>query len=76
MQVNGVYVVVNGSVIGADSYAREGVGIMNGGYPSQWLIESVPGHAMGDSRCVELWQADNDASLDAIIQAPNLEAWA
>ncbi len=67
--------VVNGSVIGPDSYARNGVGVRgNSGAPMQLIFESVPGYPFGDSRFIYLRPGDADASLDAIIATPDLRA--
>lgn len=68
--------IVNGSVIGPDSFARNGCGIRGSeGEPMQLIFESVPGHEFGDSRWLSLRCADNDASLDAVIATPSIDQW-
>lgn len=65
--------VVNGSVIGPDPYARNGVGVRGEmGAPMQLLFESVPGFPFGDSRFIHLRPADDDSSLDEVIPTPEL----
>lgn len=65
--------VVNGSVIGPDSYARNGCGVRGeAGAPMQLLFESVPGFPFGDSRFIHLRPADDDESLDRVVPTPEL----
>lgn len=67
-------IVVNGSLIGPDSFARYGVGVRgNQGAPAQLLFESMTGFPFGDSRFVHLRPADNEESLDLIIPTPSFD---
>lgn len=69
-------VIVNGCVIGADAFARNGCGIFGDeGTPMQIVFESVPGYEFGDSRFIRLREADNDPIYDKIIRAPDLDVW-
>lgn len=69
-------ILVNGSVIGPDSFAQNGCGIRgNEGRPSQAVFESVPGYDFGDCRFVRLSEADNDVAYDKVIATPNIERW-
>lgn len=63
-------IVVNGCVIGADSYARNGCDSRNGGFPCQLMFESTADYEFGDSRFVYLRDADRDSIYDKIID-PN-----
>jgi len=67
-------IVVNGSVIGVDSFARYGAGIRgDDGAPMQVMFESTPGFPFGDCRFVHLKPADDDEALDAVIPTPSLD---
>lgn len=69
--------LVNGSVVGPNCFARNGCNIVGEeGAPMQLMFESVPGFAFGDSRFVSLREADHDASFDEIIRTPDLSRWA
>jgi hypothetical protein len=70
-------ILVNGSMIGPDAFARNGCGVVGReGQPMQAMFESVPGYEFGDCRFVHLREADNDAAYDKIITTPNLDVWA
>jgi hypothetical protein len=70
-------IVVNGCVIGVDSFARNACGILGiDGAPAQLIFESVPGYELGDSRFIHLKPADDDSSYDRVIATPDLERWA
>jgi hypothetical protein len=68
--------LVNGSVIGPDSFARNACGVRGSeGEPMQLIFESVQEHDFGDSRWLSLRQADNDDSYDKVIATPRLDQW-
>jgi hypothetical protein len=70
-------ILVNGSCIGPDAFARNGCGIRGSeGSPMQVMFESVPGYEFGDCRFIHLREADNDADYDRIISTPSLDVWA
>lgn len=62
---NGVVLLVNGTLSGADAYAQS-IGIF-GNEPTQMLFEVTKSHAVGDIRFIRLKQADNLERLDKII---------
>lgn len=67
-------IVVGGSVIGPDSFARYGCGVRgNDGTPMQVMFESTPGFPLGDIRFVHLKPADDDEALDTVIPTPSLD---
>lgn len=69
-------ILVNGSVIGPDSYARNACAIRGSeGRPCQVMFESVPGYEFGDCRFVRLNDADTDATFDKVIATPSIERW-
>ena len=72
MLPDGTTCIVNGCLIGADPFAQNGVGFFNV-MPAQIMFESVPGFPVGDFRVIQLRDADNDTSLDQIINIPALE---
>lgn len=64
---NGVAVITNPPLIPADSYANS-IGIYEAP-TGQWLIESVQGYPVGDSRLLMVDETvDKDTSLDKIVQ--------
>jgi hypothetical protein len=64
-------VLVNGCVIGVDSFSRNGFGSRGGEMrPMQLMFESVPGYPFGDSRWIILDDADDDAAYDSVIPTP------
>lgn len=67
---NDVECLVNGCLIGTNSFAQNGVGSFGGGSPAQILWESTDQIAVGDYRAVKLRAADSDAHLDKIIPTP------
>jgi predicted phosphodiesterase len=69
MLQDGTVCIVNGGLLGSDPYAQNGVGFFNS-MPAQVLFESVPGHPVGDHRIIQLRDADQDSSYDAIISLP------
>lgn len=69
---DGTTCIVNGALIGADSFAQNGAGFFNT-MPAQVMFESVPDYPVGDFRVVQLRDADNDESLDEIICIPEIE---
>ena len=62
---NGVYVAINGCLSGLDQFANA-IKIF-GNNPSQQILEVTKDH-IGDFRLVTVKEADNDSSLDKIIQ--------
>jgi hypothetical protein len=59
--------IINGALIPPDGYAMS-IGILNSNC-GQWLFESTSGHAIGDSRFMEVdVHTDADKSLDKIIK--------
>ncbi len=70
-------ILVNGSAIGPDAFARNGCGVVGReGQPMQLMFESVPGYEFGDCRFIHLREADGDSAYDKIITTPDLEVWA
>ena len=69
---DGTICVVNGSLIGSESFAQNGIGFFNS-MPAQVMFESVPGFPVGDFRIVQLRDADNNEALDKIINVPGIE---
>lgn len=64
---NGCWFVTNAALIPTDNFATA-IGIPESG-TGQWMIESVPGHPVGDSRLIRVDRStDQDKSLDRIIQ--------
>lgn len=72
MLQDGTICVVNGSLIGADSYTQNAIGYFNS-MPAQVMFESVKDFPVGDFRIIQLRDADNDSSLDDIINIPGIE---
>lgn len=64
----GAALIVNGCMPGTDAYANS-INI-HASNPSQVVFESVPQHAVGDTRIVQLKSADDDEGLDGIISVP------
>lgn len=64
---SGAIVMINGCLSGLDQYANGGVGIW-GNHPSQQIWEVTPEHAVGDMRCILLKGADDDKSLEQIVE--------
>jgi hypothetical protein len=63
---NGVHVVINGCLIGLDSYGQ-GLGIPDT-RPSQHLWEMTPKFAFGDNRFLEVQSADGEKDFEKIIR--------
>lgn len=72
MLPDGTVCVVNGSLIGSESFAQNGIGFFNS-MPAQIMFESVPEYPVGDFRIVQLRDADNDEALDKIIHIEGIE---
>lgn len=72
MLPDGTVCIVNGSLIGSESFAQNGIGFFNS-MPAQIMFESVPEYPVGDFRIVQLRDADHDESLDKIIHIPGIE---
>lgn len=72
MLQDGTICVVNGCLIGSDTYAQNGVGFFNS-MPAQIIFESVPGYPVGDSRIIQLRDADEEKEYDKIIPPPGLQ---
>jgi len=72
MLPDGTTCVVNGSLIGSESFAQNGIGFFNS-MPAQVMFESVPGYPVGDFRIIQLRDADNNEDLDKIIHIPGIE---
>lgn len=68
---DGTTCIVNGCLIGSDSFAQNGAGYFNT-MPAQVMFESDSERAIGDFRVVKLRDADNDESLDEVINIPAL----
>jgi hypothetical protein len=66
---SGCHIVVNGCLSGVDPFAQS-IGIFANN-PAQIMFETTPNHAVGDVRIVQLKEADNNAALDDIIEAPD-----
>jgi len=63
---NGTYVFINGALSGVDGFAQS-LGIF-GNCPTQQIVEITPEHAVGDLRFIQVKEADQDKSLDLIIE--------
>jgi predicted phosphodiesterase len=72
MLPDGTICIVNGSLIGSDNFAQNAIGYFNT-MPAQIMFESVSDFPVGDFRIIQLRSADNDASLDDIINIPGIE---
>lgn len=72
MLQDGTICVVNGCLIGTESYAQNAIGYFNS-MPAQVMFESVSDYPVGDFRIVQLRDADYDDSLDSIIDIPGIE---
>lgn len=72
MLQDGTVCVVNGCLIGSDSFGQNGMGYFNS-MPAQVMFESVDDFPVGDFRIIQLRDADEDESLDKIINIPNIE---
>jgi len=72
MLPDGTVCIVNGSLIGSESFAQNGIGFFNS-MPAQIMFESVPDYPVGDFRIVQLRDADNDENLDKIIHIDGIE---
>src|SRR5690606_23244789 len=68
---DGTTCIVNGCLIGSDSFAQNGAGYFNT-MPAQVMFESDSERAIADFRVVKLRDADNDESLDEVINIPAL----
>lgn len=71
MLPDGTSCIVNGSLIGSDSYAQNGIGYFNS-MPAQVMFESVSDYPVGDFRIVQLRDADSNTDFDKIIHIPNI----
>lgn len=67
---NGEHVFINGSVLGADSFAQS-IGIFSNN-PCQQFVELTKEH-IGDMRFVSLKEADTNKDLDKIIETVEIE---
>lgn len=63
---NGTELVINGTLSGTDAFAQS-IGITSN-HPTQQLLEVTQDHAVGDMRFIRLINADNDQTLDKIIE--------
>jgi predicted phosphodiesterase/arsenate reductase-like glutaredoxin family protein len=63
---NGVKLVVNSSMSGIDEFCQS-IGILKN-QPGQQIFEVTDKYAVGDLRFIDLSEADNDSSLDSIIE--------
>lgn len=72
MLPDGTICVVNGSLIGSESFAQNAIGYFNS-MPAQIMFESVSDYPVGDFRIIQLRDADHDESLDKIINIPGIE---
>jgi len=68
---SGAHVIINGSMIGTDSFAQ-GVGVMSNN-PVQVVWEMNSKFPVGDSRWLFVASADNDVRLEQIIKPYNYE---
>ncbi len=68
---SGAHIIINGSMIGTDSYAQ-GVGIMSNN-PVQVMWETNAKFAVGDSRWLFVTAADDQKRLEKIIKPYNYE---
>lgn len=71
MLPDGTSCIVNGSLIGSESYAQNGIGYFNS-MPAQVMFESVSDYPVGDFRIVQLRDADKNKDFDKIIHIPNI----
>ena len=69
MLPNGTYILVNGCLIGSDGFAQNGINSYNA-VPAQIMFESVKDYAVGDSRIVQVRDADEEADYNKIIPVP------
>lgn len=65
---SGCMLILNGCLSGLDPYALS-IGIFDSN-PTQQLFEATEKHAVGDVRFIQVKSADEDASLDKIIETP------
>lgn len=72
MLPDGTICIVNGSLIGTDSFAQNVIGHFQS-MPAQVMFESVSDFPVGDFRIIQLRDADYDTSLDSIISVPGIE---
>lgn len=63
---NGVDVAMNGTLSGTDGFAQS-IGVF-GNQTFQQMFEVTKEHKMGDMRFVDLCKADNDKSLEKIVE--------
>lgn len=72
MLQDGTTCIVNGCLLGSDPYAQNGIGFFNT-MPAQVIFESVPGYPVGDSRIIQLRDADSEKAYDKVIAPPGLK---
>lgn len=72
MLPNGAFCIVNGSLIGADQYSQNAIGIVDSA-PAQVMFESTTRYPVGDYRVVQVREGDNDKRMDSIINLPGIE---
>lgn len=63
---NGVVLLTNGSLSGVDEFALS-IGITSNN-PTQQVFEVTEKHVVGDLRSVQVLEADNDETLDELIE--------
>lgn len=71
MMSTGQYLLVNGSLIGSEGYAQNGVNIFNA-TPAQLMFETTQGSPVKNVTAVRLRAADKDPKLDSIIPVPKI----
>jgi hypothetical protein len=71
MTNSGIQVLINGSMIGTDSYAQ-GVGVMSNN-PVQIMWETNSKFVVGDSRWLFVSEADKEKKYEKIIKVFNHE---
>jgi hypothetical protein len=69
MLQDGTICIVNGCLLGSDTYSQNAVGFFNS-MPAQVMFESVPGYPVGDYRIIQLRDADTELEYNKIIPAP------
>jgi len=71
MLPDGSYLVVNGSLIGADPYSQNALGVFNA-MPAQVMFDTTSKSALTNFRIVQVRDADDQEDLDDIISTPDI----
>lgn len=71
MLPSGSFIIVNGSLIGAEPFGQNVIGEFNS-QPAQVMFESVPGDPLYRQRVVKLGGVEKDESLSELIPTPKI----